>query len=95
MAQAINTDEGAVIPDLASPSSTSWTDYFAFARALRSRRAAQLGPGMAAAFRLFDVTIKPTHPAAGQRLGERSDAPGERSEFTKNTRKSSGHGTAL
>ncbi|WP_271593208.1 hypothetical protein [Bradyrhizobium sp. CCBAU 65884] len=85
---AINTDQATVIPDLASL-------YLASATAPRSRRAVQLGPGMLAAFPLFDGTMKPTHPAEGQRRRDRSDAPRERSEFTKNKRKSSGHGTAL
>ncbi|WP_271585719.1 hypothetical protein [Bradyrhizobium sp. CCBAU 53415] len=93
MAQTINTDEGAVIPDLASASSASSTDHFACATALGLRRAVQLGPGMVEASRLFDGTIMPAQPAARQRIRERSDAACERSEFTKHKPKSSGHGT--
>ncbi|MGY3034148.1 hypothetical protein ACVIIV_003318 [Bradyrhizobium sp. USDA 4354] len=83
MAQTINTDDGAMISDLASASSASWTDHFVCATALRLRRAVQPltrdGDGISACLtgRSYRRSWR-----QGNASGKASDAECERSDFT-------------
>ncbi len=87
MAQTINTDEGAVIPIWPSQAGPI-TLYVQ--RSFDCGVPFSLRSGMVAASRLFDGTIMPAQP--GRPFGNASDAACERSDFTKNKPKSSGHG---
>lgn len=80
-------DDRPVISDFASGLSASSTDHFACATALRLRRAVQPRTRNYGGIRLFDETIMPAQPAAGQRIRE-----WRLTQRAENKPKSSGHG---